>query len=492
MKQNLEKLAELLVLVEPRDLPGLAEVHTLFEQVQAEAADASQAWPANVSKASAELVQAIILDEVEDSLASLEAVAASVTALQQLIIEGRDRSELTLAPIIAAAVGDAEEPAAACELENQTDGQPVSEPEPMPGMGAAGSASDATQEVEASDEAGTVPLAGDRASADGMPLTGDPELTGEFIAEANEHLDNADGYLLTIESNPDDHDAINALFRAFHTIKGVSGFLDLTDIQHLAHQTENLLDAARQGKLRLEGDRLDVVFDATDVMKYLVGYVTEALSTGGNLMRHPRQEELIGRLDALLSGTAAAAKTPVTDAPAEPDPTSTPAIEPAATPSPSTDAEAKEPEPAAPARAGIALRETVKVDSTRLDAMIDAIGELVIAEAMVTQSPELRHLADDGIDSRLSHLSKITRELQEMATSLRMVPIRATFQRMARLARDTAKKLDKRIEFVTNGEEVELDKTVVDQIGDKTASGANTLGRRGHRTVVEHPAADQR
>jgi two-component system chemotaxis sensor kinase CheA len=112
-------------------------------------------------------------------------------------------------------------------------------------------------------------------------------------------------------------------------------------------------------------------------------------------------------------------------------------------------------------------REAVKVDADRLDQLIDTIGELVIAESMVFQSPELNAASRSGtLNRHLNQLDKITRELQEMGMSLRMVPIRSMFQKMARLVRDLAKKAGKQVEFVTVGEDTELDKSVVDKIGD--------------------------
>jgi two-component system chemotaxis sensor kinase CheA len=114
----------------------------------------------------------------------------------------------------------------------------------------------------------------------------------------------------------------------------------------------------------------------------------------------------------------------------------------------------------------VEVKESVKVDADRLDRLVDAVGELVIAEAMVSQS--IQHAANQeaGLLRHLNQLDRITRELQEMATSLRMVPVRATFQKMARLARDLSRKSGKKLDFITVGEDTELDKTVVDRIGD--------------------------
>ncbi len=109
-------------------------------------------------------------------------------------------------------------------------------------------------------------------------------------------------------------------------------------------------------------------------------------------------------------------------------------------------------------------RETVRVDRERLDKMINQIGELVIGTSMVEQDWGRFH--GEMESSALVQLGKIVRDLQEMSLSLRMVPIAATFQKMARIVRDLSLRLGKQIRFETEGEDTELDKTVVDQIGD--------------------------
>ncbi len=108
--------------------------------------------------------------------------------------------------------------------------------------------------------------------------------------------------------------------------------------------------------------------------------------------------------------------------------------------------------------------ETVRVDRLRLDELINQIGELVIGASMVEQEL-LSVAAGRGLES-MSALGKIVRDLQEMSLGLRMVPIDATFQKMNRVVRDVAKKLSKQIQFVTTGDDTELDKSVVDQISD--------------------------
>jgi two-component system chemotaxis sensor kinase CheA len=113
------------------------------------------------------------------------------------------------------------------------------------------------------------------------------------------------------------------------------------------------------------------------------------------------------------------------------------------------------------------MREAMRVDAERLDHLIETIGELVIAESMVSQSPEIKKTGMSvKLAKDLDHLDKISRELQEIGMSLRMVPVRPVFQKMARLVRDLAKKQEREVEFVVSGEDTELDKNVVDKIGD--------------------------
>ncbi len=385
------------------------------------------------------------------------------------------------------------------------------------------------------------------------PLEGDPDLLGEFVSEAKEHLDNADVHLLTIETNPKDDEALNAVFRAFHTIKGVSGFLALEQVQSLSHEAENLLDRARKGELVLEGGYIDMTFDSVDLLKRLIDHVADALSSGGPLAVEPEVPVLVSRLQATLSGAPPARAEALDAEPGEKvgellvkQGAASPGaveeavyqqfleVEPAKLgeilvslnilsraqfdealelqqkrndgarvgeillelgaltredlgealrhqerPSQkpkvgeslvrSGEVPAKEVAQALRAQQAqrtVEVRETVKVDSDRLDRLIDLIGEMVISESMVSQFVTANLNGTSDVVRHLGQLDKITRELQEMGTSLRMIPVRATFQKMARLARDVAKKANKKIEFVMNGEDTELDKSVVDKIGD--------------------------
>ncbi len=330
-------------------------------------------------------------------------------------------------------------------------------------------------------------------------LEGDVDLLQDFLEEAVEHLDASEVHLLAIETDPKETEALNAVFRGFHTIKGLAGFIELNHVKDLAHKAENLLEMARRGDLELVGDNMDLVFESVDMMKRLVSDVAEAMGGGGIIPEASSLADLMGRL---LGATekenpkAAPASVPEPDSvsssepgedgvekTAAPKPTSgfiplgnmkkkatakvAAKVEPPTAKEPAPQASAENNSPEAKAKAPVKMKEAVRVDAERLDHLVETIGELVIAESMVSQSKELK---ESGMSVKLSkdldHLDKICRELQEIGMSLRMVPVRPVFQKMARLVRDLGKKQNRLVDFFMSGEDTELDKNVVDKIGD--------------------------
>lgn len=273
-------------------------------------------------------------------------------------------------------------------------------------------------------------------AAPSWPREFDPDILGGFIVEAREHLEGADVHLLALESDASDAEALRTVFRAFHTIKGAAGCLDLGAIQALAHETETLLDLARRGGFDLVA-AMDLLFEAVDAMKRLTAQAETVLKSGDAPPPDPRLDNLLFR----IRRAAASPETMTGQAPPRPASVSS--------------SETR------------TVKEHVRVDAERLDRLVDLIGELVIAESMVSQSPELRGPAASGtLGKSVGQLDKITRELQEMGMSLRMVPVRPLFQKMARLARDLSRKLGKPIEFSTSGEEIEIDKAIVPCVAD--------------------------
>lgn len=604
--KQVETIAEELVLADPGDLQGLANLHTIFQEIEQK----TSAHASAIAKNCAALVERIILAEVPDSKIAMETLGKGVAALQGILRDGRalhevdlpeelrpsealdqspaEKSQVSKAVTLSGVVDEkilsdflARQPAVLedmerllLELENSDvpsskaelrriihtlkgesgliglpeverlchtaedaiDKVPIKEitdillemkdwlgrvfhalstqgemPESTDNLiqrlgGCTSSDKASSKDSEKTEE---VSEATQPPQSEPKYLTADKDLLAEFVTEAQEHLQNADVQLLTVETDSKNQEALNAVFRAFHTIKGVAGFLDLPDIQSLAHEAENLLDRARKNELELVGPYMDVTFESVDMMKRLVAHVAHSLSTGEPLGQENNLPDLMKRLHQAVQGQLVAEARSI--AAVAPGKRIGEILTEQGKVSPQEIAETLEkqsamgsngeleqrpkvgemlvregkvsaqevaaglraqkqsqPSPAEMRNQGVSteVKEPVRVDADRLDRLVDLIGELVIAESMVSQSPELTANASNQLLRHLSQLDKITRELQEIGMSLRMVAVRATFQKMARLVRDLSRKANKNVRFEMYGEDTELDKSVVDKIGD--------------------------
>ena len=319
-----------------------------------------------------------------------------------------------------------------------------------------------------------------------LNLPEDHELLNEFIQESQEHLQNIEQGVLVLEDNPTDAETLDNIFRAFHTFKGGSGFLNLTPIQSLAHELESLLDLARQNKLVLTPPVISLILEGGDTLKLFVAEIAtrlaaNALPERGQPVRISASAppivvpilQLLQRIRVCLAGeTSAQEDSPPSSLSPRPRAESASSAETDATHSNSLAAppvltHPQESEaPRSLSRAGLPVATAVKVDTAKLDSLVDLVGEMVIAQSLVVQNPELCSLQSEQLARDLSHLGRITRDLQRTAMSLRMVPIGPTFQKMNRLVRDLAAKLAKQVELVTEGDDTELDRTIVEEISD--------------------------
>lgn len=278
-------------------------------------------------------------------------------------------------------------------------------------------------------------------SAPATALAQDPELVNDFIVESREHLGAIEVQLLTLEQDPANAEAIHTVFRGFHTIKGLAGFLELEEIREVSHTVETLLDQVRNGQLRVTPEVIDVVLAAADHLSRWLDRLQAGLSNTPAVAT-PSPEALLARVRAMIEGSQEG--------------------EPVVTAMPAAVAE-EPPETSAPRT----VRErTVKVDTAKLDYLVDMVGELVIAQSMVRHAPELAERADTRLARNLSQMARITEEVQKTAMSMRMVTVSKLFQRMARLARDLSRKSGKPLEFETSGEETELDRNIVEELAD--------------------------
>lgn len=309
-----------------------------------------------------------------------------------------------------------------------------------------------------------------------MNLEGDAELLKEFVAESQEHLQNIELGVLTLEENPTDADTLNSIFRAFHTFKGGSGFLNLRPINKLAHELESLLDLARQQKLTIDSEITNIILTGGDTLNQFVREIEAQLTShkpAGPIVI-PTQALLV-RIRAAVEGgkgiPRAAVESPVvTPLPAAPPagaPVPAPATQPETPPAPPSAAGSAGAKPTAgdaPIKAGAIA--SVKVDTAKLDSLVDLVGEMVIAQSMVAMDPNLVAAQSQQLTRNLAQLSRITKELQRVSMSLRMVPIRGTFQKMTRVVRDLSVKAGKQVQLEMDGEDTELDRNIVEELND--------------------------
>ncbi len=304
--------------------------------------------------------------------------------------------------------------------------------------------SEAGQDTGGAGNLGQVPLA--------RSLNQDPQLLEEFLLESAEHLSNIEAKLLEIEQGSSSPETLNSAFRSFHTLKGLAGFLDFAVIQDVAHEVETLLDLARNGQLALGETQIEVVLAAGDYIRGWLDHVA-ACAAGRPCEQPPDHGALLERVRAAASNQPVAPR----DEPAVEG--SKPAVEAGA--APRQDAAAL-PSPAGSRREG----STLKVDTQKLEYLVDMVGELVIAQSMLKHNPELGLLKSPRIQRDLSHLSRVTADVQKTAMAMRMVPVGQLFRRMTRLVRDLCKKNGKLAELEMTGEDVELDRTIVEELAD--------------------------
>lgn len=425
----------------------------------------------------------------------------------------------------------------------------------------------------------------------------------DFIVEAFEHINDIEENVLDLEQRPDDMEIIHTMFRAFHTIKGLSGFVEHTIVQEIAHKTETMMDLCRKGELTVNTPIVDAILKSSDYIKRLCEdvesykngdfieqikahlLVLEDLSEpkGEMVAQEPQQpaqeeqkqefqaevepaveiiQEIIdnteepspernleafanvtlelideeqtpsdepeeGRAETFEEETLEAQETAKEEAteelnvenfeaeqfeqkeiepetveeeitehetieresfeneifepeaettetteiaevaPAVEEPAAkvveaiekTEVVEPAKT-------VAKPAEAPAIKKAVSSNEDYMKVANSKIDHLVDMIGELIISQSLIDQYISSHYSQDNQLIGNMSGFLRITRELQSLSMSLRMVSFKSTFQKVARIARDTIQELNKDVEFVTSGDSTEIDRAVTDKLLD--------------------------
>ena len=268
----------------------------------------------------------------------------------------------------------------------------------------------------------------------------DVPLILEFITEAAEHVASAESALLALEKHPNRMDMLDRMFRAFHTIKGVAGFLNLDSIGALAHSTENLLAAARKGAVTLHGKKIHLLFSAVDAARGMLTTLKTAAQSDNRQCAFDSIQELLADLHS-----AATDHTP--------DNTQDRHITTC-------------PQDNTAARILTEFDENIKVKIDLLDSLVNAVGELAIAQLGIIEEIDPTHHANQKLLTHTTRQNKLIDELQDISMAMRMVPLEGIFLKLTRLARDLSCKTGKQIQFSAAGGHTEIDRRVAEKIID--------------------------
>ena len=341
-------------------------------------------------------------------------------------------------------------------------------------------------------------------------FSGMEDLLQDFLQEASDLLSDVDNKLVDLERDPHDRRLLNDIFRGFHTVKGGAGFLNATELVTLCHLTESLFDQLRNGEMVLSPELMDTIMAATSGVRSMFGELAQAS------LPRPAEPRVIAALRAALEGEhvePVADPAPVAvsspDAPAEPagggkagepdwqvlhaavSAPATPApvevikaAAPAAQLSPHFPPEGRrevdKPAVAVSAPTGgrrteekaIARESTIRVDTARLDQVLNLSGEIGLTKNRLTslRADILAGRNDSdtlhALDQAVSQLDLLVSDLQNSVMKNRMQPIGRLFQKYPRIARDLARQLGKDVELALIGEETEVDKTMIEDLAD--------------------------
>lgn len=337
------------------------------------------------------------------------------------------------------------------------------------------------------------------------------EILEDFLVEAFELVEQIDHDLVELESNPEDLELLNRIFRVAHTVKGSSSFLNFDVLTKLTHHMEDVLNKARHGELKITPDIMDVVLESIDRMKTLLNSIRD---NGNDSAIGMDIEPICARLTAIsegdVSAVASVSEEPKVEpkeevVPATPEPSVEPDVDvnqlsdseveaeierllkvrkaedqarraqkkknaAVATPKPTTEAGAEKKVPASGSGGG--MDQTIRVEVKRLDHLMNLIGELVLGKnrlLKIYDDVEERYEGEkflEELNQVVSQLSIITTDVQLAVMKTRMQPIAKVFNKFPRVVRDLSRELGKQIELEITGEETELDKSIVEEIGD--------------------------
>jgi len=313
----------------------------------------------------------------------------------------------------------------------------------------------------------------------------DPAIMQEFLAESEELLQRMDQDMVALEAAPKDAELLNRIFRALHTIKGTSSFLGLEPVVRLSHCAEDVLNGLRRGEVELNKHAMDTLLSARDQLGRMLGdlrqgglkqYEMDPLLAELEAVQKPAETPL--RLGEILvaSGTiqASALDSVLQEQAASPqNPKLGELLMKKGLASAADIGNALEKQKQAAKGVTSSGDQTMRVDVRKPDELINLIGELVLERNRLAQltrdlssGRQTHGMLNSAFSESAARLSFITEELQTAGLKARMVPVDAVFRKFPRLVRDVSHSLQKEVDLQVRGQDTELDKTMVELIGD--------------------------
>ncbi len=390
----------------------------------------------------------------------------------------------------------------------------------------------------------------------------DKEMKMSFIEEARQLLEDAEQCFLDLESQKGDPEVIEKIFRLAHNMKGTSRAVGFGEVAEFTHELENMLLKIKKNEMTIDDETVNLLLECNDHLKVMVNALSMDLEArfdsrdliakieiklrGGSIVEATESnfEVPLANNDQFIedpfaepapeaqllesSEMASAVQLTIVPSPAHPaveagsaptasHPELAPEVAPVkpAAPLSAVAAPSAAPPVAAPVAAAKATAatsgsdESIRVSLSRLETLSDFIGELVILQTVLNQHRS--EIRSDLVQKTISQLGKISKEIQDISMSLRMIPLKQTFAKLQRIVRDTSKALDKSVELVLEGDQTEVDKTVLEHLSDplvhivrnaidhglettegRTEAGKSTTGKvvisafhQGHNLVIE-------
>jgi len=273
-----------------------------------------------------------------------------------------------------------------------------------------------------------------------------------FASEAQEHLETMNSGLLLLERNPQDSHTLEGVFRAAHTMKGIAATMGYQELAHVAHTFEDLLDELRKGEQALTPALADVLFSAVDTLKTLLA---DALAD------RPSSVDAEAWAEDFRRRAAAAAAS---EFPPAPDRSVTPEAPAEAPRPPEPPAAPAPPVPQEPGPQRPTLPQTIRIHTRHLDALLNLVAELVISRSRLWRIQERYQLPD--LQEALEQHDRLLGKLRDTVLGTRMVPVGQVFNRFPRMVRDLLRQRGKEADFILEGKDIELDRTILERVSD--------------------------